>query len=150
MTEPRDPASAHTDFDIRSPFGSYFRVAQDLVLKPEAFFRAVRGGSLWGPTFFVFVTYLLPSLVTLLIFVPVLIYTVPPFLREQFDLGVGGIVVLLLVMVVAILILGTLGGVLSTLVGALIWHLFVAISVGIARGAGFRETYRIGAYQSLP
>ena len=81
MTEPRDPASAHTDFDIRSPFRSYFRVALDLMLKPEAFFRAVRGGSLRGPTFFVFVTYLLPSLVTLLISVPLLIYTVPPFLQ---------------------------------------------------------------------
>ena len=57
---------------------------------------------------------------------------------------------LLLLMDVAILVLGTLGGVLGTLVGALIWHLFVAISVGIGRGAGFRETYRIGAYLSMP
>jgi hypothetical protein len=31
-----------------------------------------------------------------------------------------------------------------------VWHPFVAISVVVGRGAGFRETYRIAAYQSLP
>jgi hypothetical protein len=31
-----------------------------------------------------------------------------------------------------------------------VWHPFVAISVVVGRGAGFRETYKIAAYQSLP
>jgi hypothetical protein len=34
-------------------------------------------------------------------------------------------------------------------VGAALWHPLVALSIGIGRGAGFRETYRITAYSSV-
>ena len=34
-------------------------------------------------------------------------------------------------------------------VGATLWHPFVALSIGIGRGSGFRETYRITAYSSV-
>ena len=34
-------------------------------------------------------------------------------------------------------------------VGATLWHPFVALSIGIGHGSGFRETYRITAYSSV-
>jgi hypothetical protein len=120
MTEARDPARTYADYDIRSPFRSYLLVCRDLIVEPEAFFRAVRGGGLWGPTSFVFVTYLLSSLLALLIFVPVLIFMVPRLLREYFDLSSVEIVLFMLVVVVAIFLFTGLSGVFNTFVGVLI------------------------------
>jgi len=67
MTGPRDSARAYADYDIRSPFCGYFRFGRDLIVEPEAFLRAMRGGSLWGPTQFVFVTSLLVLLLVVIV-----------------------------------------------------------------------------------
>ena len=153
MTETRDPARARVDYDIRSPFRSYFRVARAIVVEPEAFFRTTRGGGLWGPTQFVFVTYLLVSLLLAPLFLIVLI----PMISRLANFDPSGAdalssseIVMAITPLLLALILTPFGGVLGTFLGALLWHPFVAVSVGIARGGGFRETYRIGAYQSLP
>lgn len=138
----------HHGFDVRSPFRSYFRIARSITERPERFFREARGSRLWGPTLFVFVTYCMLSLITALIIIPLGIFALPsamqqsPEVENVFWYGALGMI--------AVLILTPFLGVFATLVGALIWHPFVALAVGIGRNAGFRETYRISAYQSLP
>jgi hypothetical protein len=74
MTGPRD--SAHAYYEISSPFRGYFRVGRALIIEPEAFFRAVRGGSLWGPAQFVFATYLLVLLIFAPFFLPWAIFSI--------------------------------------------------------------------------
>jgi hypothetical protein len=152
MTSRRDPARTFADYDIRSPLRSYIRVGRDLIFEPEAFFGAVRGGSLWGPTQFVFATYLLVTLIVAPIFLLALVMMFSRFASSVFG-GAGspsaselfGLAAPLLAIVFT-----PFFGVLGTLVGALIWHPFVALAVGVGRGAGFRKTYRIAAYQALP
>ena len=152
MTEPRNPVRAHVDYDIRSPFRSYFRGARDLVVEPEAFFRAVRDGSLWGPTQFVFATYLL----VLLPVAPFFLLFLATMFSRLANLDSSAATSLSIREIVGLaapflaIVLTPFFGVLGTFVGALIWHPFVALSVGPGCGAGFRETYRITAYQSLP
>lgn len=133
------------DFDPRSPLRSYFRVTRNLAVEPERFFRAVRGGGLWGPTLFAFATYLLVSLLSVVSFASLLVLFSP----DTWAFAVTGPWSFWLIMA-ASLILTPFAGVLGVFVGALIWHPFVTPSVGIGRRAGFRETYRIGAYPSLP
>jgi hypothetical protein len=152
VSEPRGSVRAYADFDVRSPFRSYFRVCHYLIVEPEAFFRAVRGGSFWRPTLFVFATYLLVSL----LFAPFFLVLLAMMISRSASLpndafaSLSGPELITLTAPLLAFILAPFGGVLGTFVGALIWHPFVAPSVGIGRGRGFRETYRIAAYQSLP
>jgi hypothetical protein len=54
----------------------------------------------------------------------------------------------IVVISIAVLVLPPFAGILATLFATLMWHPFVALSVGIGRGSGVRETYRICAYLS--
>jgi hypothetical protein len=148
MTGERGPTRTFADYDIRSPLRGYIRVGRDLIVEPEAFFRGVRGGGLWGPTQFVFATYLLVTLLAAPLFLLTLAMILSKFEGSGFG-GAGSLSGTELVGLAApflAIVLTPFGGVLGTFVGALIWHPFVAISVGGGRGAGFRETYRIAAY----
>lgn len=95
-----------------------------------------------------FTTYLLVSVLSVFLVLPVLIVLIPATVRENPELGGRNFLVFTL-LVMAVFILTPFAGVLGTFVGALIWHPFVALFVGVGCGSGFRETDRIGAYQSV-
>ena len=112
----------------------------------------MRGGSLWGPSQFVFATYSLVTLIVTPLFLlgPVLVFSRLASSPLANAAAPSGLELVGLAAPFLAVLLTPFCGVLGTFVGALVWHPFVAISVGVGRGAGFRETYRIAAYQSLP
>lgn len=139
---------SYADFNIRSPFRSYLRTVRDVLVEPEQFFRTIRGSGLWGPTLFVLITYaLIPILVAPFILLSLILAISH---TEQLNPNQTDAVWQLLLFSFTVLILVPLGGILITVVGTLLWHMFVLIFVGPGRGEGYRETYRIGAYLSLP
>ena len=147
MNEPRASMRAHADFDIRSPLRGYFRIIHDVLVEPETFFQTVRGGSLRGPTLFVCVTGALVSVLVspfVLLGLVLALSRIAQLQPEQMD-SLWRIVAFS----IAVLVLPPFIGILASLFATLAWHPVVALSVGIGRGSGFRETYRICAYLSV-
>lgn len=96
------------------------------------------------PTLFALITYsVIPVLVApvILLSIALAFSRTMQFGPEQADAAWN-----LLLFALMALFLAPVGGVLFTLIGTLFWHIFV----GPRRQAGFKETYRIGAYLSLP
>ena len=109
----------------------------------------MRSGCYGGPTLFVLAGHLVLSLPTTIYMLPfVLLLAVSIISQEGYEVA-GFVLVAVLVIAVFFLVTFQIFGVPFFFVGATLWHPFVALSIGIGHGSGFRETYRITAYSSV-
>lgn len=135
------------DFDPRSPLKSFFWATRYMLLEPERFFRVTRGGGHGPPTLYLLAALLVVGAISALFLLLFLLLAGIPLAREEGFATTAGTLAVAVVVLVAFFLIGLpLLGALFAFLGALYWHPFVALSVGIGQGAGFRETYRVTAY----
>ena len=108
----------------------------------------MRSGCYGGPTLFVLAELVLSLLTTIYMLPFVLLLAVSIISQEGYEVA-GFVLVAVLVIAVFYLVTFQIFGVPFFFVGATLWHPFVALSIGIGHGSGFRETYRITAYSSV-
>ncbi len=113
-------------------------MTRDIIVEPEHFFRAVRGGGYRGPRLFALAGHLVLSLLAALYTLPFFVLPILLGLLEEGRDAAGPVFVILLfalAWLIFTLAVFPIFGVLFFFVGAALWHPFVALSVGVrARG----------------
>jgi small-conductance mechanosensitive channel len=108
VSEPRTSTRTYADFDIRSPFRSYFRVGRDLLIELETFVIFRDGAWRWlsgADVVCVRHVFVAVSALGLLAFAPVLIYVIPTVVQENLAAYGSKFLIYPLIVVVIILIL---------------------------------------------